>query len=789
MKFPRTAWVVRSLATFTLTALPIMTQTSGSNFANFEGALTNPIRLSADGTRLYCVNNPNATVSIFDLSNPVSPVLIKEVPVGLEPVSVNPRTNDEVWVVNQESDSVSVLSVSSGIVTDTIKVADEPSDVVFAGNYAFVSAARSNTVYAIDVGTHAIAKSIPLFGGSPRAMAVSADGSTVYTSFALSGNGTTTIPFRKAPPPPPPINPALPPAPQQTIIVSWNDPAWKSQIGFTMPDNDVAAISVANLSINRYYSGVGTLNLGIAVQPSTGNLFVTNTDALNLVRFQTNLNGHFINNRISKITPSGTVTAYDLNPTVSYTGLPDSASRAVAISQPTGIVFDATGNAMYVASFGTDRVAHVDTSGNVLDRIEINPQAQGSTVNSSTMRGPRGLAINNLTSKLYVLNRISNTFSIIDTTTDAVVAFDLRTGTKDPTPAAIKQGRGFLYDAKLSGNGTGSCAACHLDGEMDHMDWDLGDPTGTMFPVPLKDGTMFDLHPMKGAMVTQTLRGLLNTAPYHWRGDRLAFSNFNEAFQVLMGGNQLSDSDMTTYTNFVNTILYMPNPYQNLDRSLPTSLNGGNAVNGQTEFQTIILNQNQDNCNVCHLLPIGSTLLRNKMSAGPQAFKAAQLRGVYEKQLYSVRASQNIDGVGMSNDGIEGTLQEFLGNPIEFPGLKGNTQAVNDISAFVNAFDTGMAPSVGYTRTITSANQTSAAPDWQTLEARSVAGDCDLVVDGLLNSKVVSLQYSPSSATYTSPLPGVGPYTHKQLAYYVQQGAVLSVMGVAPGTGSTLVGR
>ena len=29
-----------------------------------------------------------------------------EIPVGLEPVSVRARTNDEVWVVNEVSDSV-----------------------------------------------------------------------------------------------------------------------------------------------------------------------------------------------------------------------------------------------------------------------------------------------------------------------------------------------------------------------------------------------------------------------------------------------------------------------------------------------------------------------------------------------------------------------------------------------------------------------------------------------------------------------------------------------------------
>ena len=42
-----------------------------------------------------------------------------------------------------------------------------------------------------------------------------------------------------------------------------------------------------------------------------------------------------------------------------------------------------------------------------------------------------------------------------------------------------------------------------------------------------------------------------------------------------MGGTEISNTEMSVYTNFANSILFLPNPYQNLDRTLPTSLNGG----------------------------------------------------------------------------------------------------------------------------------------------------------------------------------------------------------------------
>src|SRR5437899_12202600 len=56
-----------------------------SSYVNFEGKQTHPIRLSADGTRLFAVNTPDARLSIFDVSHPSNPALLAEVPVGIEP--------------------------------------------------------------------------------------------------------------------------------------------------------------------------------------------------------------------------------------------------------------------------------------------------------------------------------------------------------------------------------------------------------------------------------------------------------------------------------------------------------------------------------------------------------------------------------------------------------------------------------------------------------------------------------------------------------------------------------
>jgi len=292
-----------------------------SSYVNFEAKQTSPIRLSPDATRLFAVNTPDARVSVFDVSQPSNPRLLAEIPVGIDPVSVNPRNNNEAWVVNEVSDSISIISVSQHIVLDTLYIKDEPADVVFAAGKAFVASARKNQIGVFDVTTHNLVTNITLFGENPRAMAVNTNGTKLYAAFALSGNHTTLVPADKAPPQSPPTNTNLPAPPQVSLIVDASDPNYTAPktniIQYTMPDNDVAEIDTSTSSVTRYFSRVGTVNLGLAIQPGSGDLFVANTDARNLIHFEPIVRSHAVDNRVSRINAgSGVVTHFDLNPNI-----------------------------------------------------------------------------------------------------------------------------------------------------------------------------------------------------------------------------------------------------------------------------------------------------------------------------------------------------------------------------------------------------------------------------------------------------------------------------------------
>ena len=88
-------------------------------------------------------------------------------------------------MVNEVSDSVSIVSVPRHTVVETLYVKDEPADVVFANGRAFVSASRNNRIAVFDITNHVAITNIPVFGENPRALALSPDGRYLAVSVDL----------------------------------------------------------------------------------------------------------------------------------------------------------------------------------------------------------------------------------------------------------------------------------------------------------------------------------------------------------------------------------------------------------------------------------------------------------------------------------------------------------------------------------------------------------------------------------------------------------------------------
>jgi YVTN family beta-propeller protein len=583
-------------------------------FVHWENLSVHALELTPDGATLCVCNTPDNRLELFDVTGG-TPVPLGHVPVGLDPLSVRARSNGEAWVVNHISDSVSVVDLPTRRVVATLQTADEPADIIFAGNpeRAFVSCAQANRVLVFDPADLSAAPiEIGIDAEEPRALARSADRSEVYVAIFESGNGSTIMaggadpnqgainfppnvvedpdgPHGGVNPPPndgasfkPRLRPGNPAPLKVGLIVKkddmglWRDDTgadWTELVsgpkaarsgrvpGWDLPDRDVAILNANTLAV-RYATRCLNVCMAVAVQPGSGRVTVVGTDATNEVRFEPNLNGTFLRVNLASVDPAGgDPRIVDLNPHLDYrTPAVAQTERDRSVGDPRGIVWNAAGTRAYVTGMGSNNVVVLDGSLDRVGRIEVG-------------EGPTGIVLSESGDRAFVLNRFEGSISVLQLSTSAEIG---RVALFDPTPPEVKAGRKHLYDThETSGLGHVSCASCHVDARVDRLAWDLGDPSGEVKVFNQNCITDFllaceDYHPMKGPMTTQTLQDIIGKEPYHWRGDRDGLEEFNPAYTNLMGDDDtLTTPEMDELKAFLATIHFPPNPNRNFDNSMP----------------------------------------------------------------------------------------------------------------------------------------------------------------------------------------------------------------------------
>jgi len=720
-------------------------------YLNFEHHPIHALDLSPSRQVLAVAHTADQRVQLFDVTQGKA-VATGHVVVGVDPVSVRFRNENELWVVNHVSDSVSVIDLATRKVRATLATPDEPFDVVFANGRAFVSASQVNQVAVFELADLSRAPQLlTLKGEDPRALAVSPDGSSVYAAIYESGNATTVLPggidrnesglpnavsdprgpYGGVNPPPnvgtriePPMNPAAPAPPGTSLIVRrgsdrrWRDDNnrdWTALVsgnlasasgrkpGWDLGDRDIAVINSSNLEI-RYVTGLMNIGMALAVQPN-GKITLIGTEAFNEIRFEPNVKSRFLEVRIALVTPNAAFdrTLVNLNSHLLPQAVQVSeAERKLAVGDPRAVIWNADGSRGWVAGMGSNNVLEIDRDGR---RVGA-PIAVGE--------GPAGLALDEARQRLYVWNHFAASLSVLDISTrkqvQSLAAFN-------PLPRAIRDGRKFFYDTHLtSGLGQVSCASCHIDGRMDRLAWDLGDPREmpkrfnqncvTTAVVLLRRPSCEDFHSMKGPMTTQTMQDIIGHEPLHWRGDRDGIEEFNSTFPGLLGDDRpLSAAEMQAFENFLATMAFPPNPYRRVDNSLPTevplpghfsagrfsmagiALPTGNAQRGLQLYTSGNLD-NPFECASCHTLPtgmgangplrlrIGFSTGGTVMPIGPMgenhlgivsvdggtnvSMKIPQLRNQQEKVGMEFSLSDNLAGFGFLHDGSVDSLARFF---------------------------------------------------------------------------------------------------------------------------------
>lgn len=835
----------------------------GPKYTLFESGQVRPVALSPDKSTLFVVNTPDNRLEIYDVSEGDRGLVHRgSVSVGLEPVSVAARSNNEVWVVNHLSDSISVVRVDGGRarVTRTLLVGDEPRDIVFAGatrNRAFITTAHRGQnnpsdpqlttpgvgradVWVFDAANLGASLGgtpltvVTLFTDTPRALAVTPDGSRVYAAGFHTGNKTQIIPEGAVPDggqaaggmPGPNVNHAGLPQPETGVIVKYDGAHWVDAVGnhwdttvrMSLPDKDVFVLDAnanppSQLAGNSgFFAGVGTVLFNMVVNPINGKVYVSNTEARNDKRFEgpgtfagESVRGHLHESRISVLSTAG-VAPRHLNKHINYNvccAATPNAENARSLASPTDMAITQDGATLYVAAFGSSKIGVYQTA-----QLE-NDSFVPSTANQIQVSGggPSGLALDEAHKRLYVVTRFDNSISIIDTRTGAE---QRHIAMNNPEPPSVVAGRRFLYDASYtSSHGDSSCASCHVFGDFDSLAWNLGNPDNDAlanpsrlqpFPIIAFTDTLF--RPMKGPMVTQSLRGMDNHGPMHWRGDRtgvndeatnqpdsgqfnehLGFSKFNPAFQSLLGRSaQLAPAEIQAFTDFILQVTYPPNPIRNLDNSLTPDQAAGrdHFFTGQGFFN--------NSCNNCHVLDpdgnrqygvarpgffgtIGELVIETLDPVRPQPIKIPHLRNVYQKvghfgqadalpPLTALFGGSNADfgdqvrGFGFLHDGGFDTISRFMASASFStvfsahgftPGPAGDLLR-SQVEAFTLAFDSNMAPIVGQQITLTQSNWNVASARIQLLMARAAAKECDLIAKASIGNDETGWLYDNVSS-------------------------------------------
>ncbi len=754
-------------------------------FVNFECAPVKPVAIAeVAGSRFVLLCNvPDNSVEIY---NAATYAFVRRVPVGLSPVTVRWNPVDQCfYTCNFLGDSISqvqlTIPVGTTLRVDVMRtewVGDEPTDIAFFANGTEALVTRQSLgtlsrrslpgLQEIEVrGLWCIPSPVPDLTykwalKAPRNVLVLPDQRFLVLNL-LAGQVSNTV----------------------TSRYDFGMFIGHVNASTTVPYNHVKQLGSSNFAFSLSPSGDQVL---VAAQVAQNELQSGGANGVHKVAnlptgfVQTWLKVYDLQTGQNLPVPEAATTALlpsiNLNRDYLAPGLVHKTGRAIAQVTDVTAYADGTDTRVALTAFGSDHVVLLKADASVPGGYSIVTVDLRPLEPIENAVGPRGLAHDSTggsgAGRLWVLNFLTHSFTVLDARTGGVLhGANLAA---NPTPTAIRVGRPFLYSARgTSGSGVVSCASCHLDGRTDALAWKLGkkgnaEPVAASLhdPDPGITTVPQDTPSDKGALVTQTLQGLLNShveapgmsalatnAPYHWRGDKGRFQDFNEAFVNLLGMLNVGSNEdprgldplvMDTYTAFVNTIHHPPNPDQPIDRvvsgsfGLPNNLDDGTGAGRGLKLFHIARALGDRSCADCHTLPEGSgnTItegLTQTSSEDPtlypeHPFESAATRNLRAREACVVNGFSQTNDAQIIRNGAYGLLHGGFLSINTAPTVltkQKNSLSINDfiqrtftndlnveerrdrVVEFVRQMDTGVAPIVGRASTFTSSAGLDAA--------------------------------------------------------------------------------
>ena len=467
----------------------------------------------ASGGRVFVANTPADTVDVIDAE---TRAVVARVDVGIDPVGLAVRPDgEEVWVANHVSDSVSVIDADPSSPTHLQVIAtvqdfdpisratrfDEPVGIAFAGiDKAYVALSSENKIAVIDVATRRVLKTIDIAAQDPRAIAVRGD--RLFVVPFESGN-TTQLSGGTGP-----IDGDLTTFDAMEHVIRNNNVLSLGAVVDIVkhpevPDRDLFVFDTETDELVEVVDSLGTLLYGLTVD-SEGRVFIAQTDARNDVNGRSGTETHGLAelenraflNQITRVRFDGDSPGdrqfIDLEPLP-----PEQPAPGMALATPFAIQISDDDSTLVATAAGSDTLFTVDaSSGAVLGRADVGAVPQGIALESDD---------DGRASRAWVLNAADDSVSLVDLSDPSHPDVRSTIPLDDPSHPAVKRGRIAFSTASASTTGTYSCASCHPDGHTDQLLWVLATPivTGADHIMPRS---------------TMPIRGLRDTAPFHWDG-------------------------------------------------------------------------------------------------------------------------------------------------------------------------------------------------------------------------------------------------------------------------------
>lgn len=452
---------------------------------------SSPIALTSDDKQVWSVNPDNDSVSVINVEGDANTKLA-EIPVGDEPQCVAITPDDKTaYVTNQIDGTVSVIDVATRVVTKTIKVGTEPFGCALTpdGAKLYVSNFNAESVSVINTATNRLLRTIKNVGPKPRGIATTTDGKVYVTLFLAQLRAGKT-----------PADEGQDDAKEGRVVVisSSNDKVVDTvelnpiaDTGFKSLGSVLKRIRFLAADPATFVTTAAYPNLLENIAIKGNRAYVPNTcqSPDGASRFNVNVQ--------SCVSVFDTVNDLDSNQTLNMNkGVGNEpVGQRLFNTNPIAIAFKHNVDEGFAVLAATNRIIKVELeAGAPTVNAPPAPVAQTPIVRIEVGKNPRGIVINSTDTRAYVMNFISRDVSCVDLTANPPVKLADIPSTALPAVGSLDEKilRGEeLFNTSIGPEGTqdnakspagrmsdfgwGSCYGCHPNGLADGTTWIFGD--------------------------------------------------------------------------------------------------------------------------------------------------------------------------------------------------------------------------------------------------------------------------------------------------------------------------